>query len=111
MHEEQLLKGVLDIAVLAVLKRGESYGYEIVQYVRDAGLEAVAEASVYGTLRRLETNKLVRSRLVASNQGPARKYFDLTAAGEREFDDMLESWGRVTRAVGALTRMSKERVG
>ena len=83
MNEDQLLKGALDIALLAAIRRRESYGYELVQRIREAGLDRVAEASVYGTLRRLETQRLVRSQLVASKQGPARRYYDLTADGRR----------------------------
>ena len=54
MDKSQLLKGVLDIAVLAVILRGEAYGYEILARLEEAGLEGVGDASVYGTLRRLE---------------------------------------------------------
>lgn len=62
---------------------------------------------VYGTLRRLETQRLVRSRLVPSNQGPARRYYDVTLDGRRA----LDAWQRVTTTVKSLTRQSKERAG
>ncbi len=51
--QSQLLKGVLDLAVLAVLADEDGYGYDVVRRLREGGVEAVAEASVYGTLRRL----------------------------------------------------------
>ena len=53
VDQTQLLKGVLDLAVLAVLDHDDSYGYEVVRRLHDAALGEVAEASVYGTLRRL----------------------------------------------------------
>lgn len=109
MHEGQLLKGALDIAVLAAIRHSESYGYELVQRIRDAGLERVAEPSVYGTLRRLETQRLVRSRVVPSKQGPARRYYDLTADGRDALDEMISSWTDVTKAVDALVDLSTRR--
>ena len=53
MDTTQLLKGVLDVAVLAVLDQEDGYGYDVVRRLRAAGLDDVADASVYGTLRRL----------------------------------------------------------
>ena len=53
MDPTQLVKGVLDLAVLAVIAREDGYGYDVVRRLRAAGLEDVGDASVYGTLRRL----------------------------------------------------------
>ena len=49
MDTTQLLKGVLDVAVLAVLRQEDGYGYDIVRRLREAGLGDVGDASVYGT--------------------------------------------------------------
>ncbi|MGH2718995.1 MAG: PadR family transcriptional regulator, partial [Actinomycetota bacterium] len=49
MDVSQLLKGVLDLAVLAVVRDEDAYGYDIVRKLRQAGLEDVGDASVYGT--------------------------------------------------------------
>src|SRR3954470_1783387 len=53
MDTTQLLKGVLDLAVLAVVSDEDGYGYDVVRRLRAAGIEEVGDASVYGTLRRL----------------------------------------------------------
>jgi PadR family transcriptional regulator PadR len=53
MDTTQLLKGVLHLAVLAVLEREDGYGHQVVRRLRDAGLEEVGDASLYGTPRRL----------------------------------------------------------
>ena len=53
MDTTQLLKGVLDLAVLAVVSERDGYGYDVVRRLRAAGLDDVGDASVYGTLRRL----------------------------------------------------------
>jgi PadR family transcriptional regulator, regulatory protein PadR len=76
-----LLKGVLDVAVLAVLQDKDGYGYDVVRRLRLAGLEDVGDASVYGTLRRLYAGGHLTSYVVPSDEGPHRKYYALNARG------------------------------
>lgn len=104
MDQTQLLKGVLDIAVLAVIVRGEAYGYEILSTLEQAGLDGVGDASVYGTLRRLEQAGHLRSRLVASDSGPARKYYEATASGRELYRAGTDAWRRIGTALGRLER-------
>ena len=66
MQQSQLLKGALDLAVVAALADHESYGYEVLQRLTDAGLAGVGDASVYGVLKRLETMSVLSSQLVPS---------------------------------------------
>ena len=80
MDTTQLLKGVLDLAVLAVVDDEDGYGYDIVRRLRDRGLEDVGDASVYGTLRRLYAAGALTSYVVASETGPHRKYYGITPA-------------------------------
>ena len=81
MDTSQLLKGVLDLAVLAVLDREDGYGYEVVRALRAAGLSEVGDASVYGTLRRLYGAGLLTSYVVPSEEGPHRKYYAINEPG------------------------------
>jgi PadR family transcriptional regulator PadR len=90
----QLLKGVLDLAVLAVLKDEDGYGYDILRRLRSAGLEEVGDASVYGTLRRLFQAGYLTTYVVPSEEGPHRKYYALNAAGRSQ----LTLSGKVWRA-------------
>ena len=83
MDTTQLLKGVLDLAVLAVLDDEDGYGYDVVRRLRAAGLDDVGDASVYGTLRRLFAAGHLTSYVVPSDEGPHRKYYGLNAAGPR----------------------------
>ncbi len=64
MDTTQLLKGVLDVAVLAVVAQEDGYGYDVVRRLRTAGLEGVGDASVYGTLRRLYAGGSLTSYVV-----------------------------------------------
>jgi PadR family transcriptional regulator PadR len=102
VEQSQLLKGVLEIAVLAVLIQGETYGYEILSKLEEAGLDGVGDASVYGTLRRLEQGGHLCSRLVASDSGPARKYYAVTESGVEVYRAGAEAWHRIDRALDVL---------
>jgi PadR family transcriptional regulator, regulatory protein PadR len=102
MDQTQLLKGVLELAVLAVIAKGETYGYEILSTLETAGLDGVGDASVYGTLRRLEQAGHLSSRLQASDSGPARKYYAVTATGRDELLAGTAAWGSINSALGKL---------
>ena len=106
MDPTQLLKGVLDLAVLAVLRDSDGYGYDILRRLRAAGLEDVGDASVYGTLRRLFQAGHLTSYVVPSEEGPHRKYYALNAAGRAQ----LAMSGKVWHSFAAvMDRLLDER--
>jgi PadR family transcriptional regulator PadR len=88
----QLLKGVLDLAVLAALRDEDGYGYDILRRLRAAGLDDVGDASVYGTLRRLFNAGFLNTYVVPSDEGPHRKYYGLNAAGRAELQRSGKIW-------------------
>lgn len=105
MESTQLLKGVLDLAVMAVLDRGDGYGYDVVRRLRAAGLDVVGDASVYGTLRRLQVAGALASYVVPSDEGPHRKYYGLTPQGKATLEDQVKTWtGFVDTMDGLLGR-------
>lgn len=105
MDSTQLLKGVLDTAVLSVLSSGNTYGYDLVRQLRGAGLKEVGDASVYGTLRRLFGGGYLTSEIVPSEEGPARKYYGLNASGRDMLESSSKSWREFT---GVMNRILKE---
>jgi PadR family transcriptional regulator PadR len=98
----QLLRGVIDLVLLSIVAAGPSYGYDIVERLRAAGIADLNEATVYSALRRLETAGALSSKLVASASGPARRYYELTARGARERADALATWRDVARVVDSV---------
>jgi len=108
MDDSQLLKGVLDLAVLSVLDDHDSYGYEIVTRLREAGHERVGEASVYGTLRRLHNDEHVSSYLEPSDSGPHRKYYTLTKEGQRRLRDDVKTWERFVETMTFLLHQEQK---
>lgn len=92
MEISQLLKGVLDLAVLAVLRDGDGYGYDVLRRLRLAGLDEVGDASVYGTLRRLYKGGLLTSYVVPSEEGPHRKYYSVNESGRSRLAESAATW-------------------
>ena len=107
MDNSQVLKGVLDVAVLCAVSEDDCYGYQLVKRLRELGLSDVAEASVYGTLRRLYSAELLSSYLVASEGGPHRKYYTLTSAGKKSLTKGLNEWDRFVGAMKAVARIAR----
>lgn len=102
MDTTQLLKGVLDVAVLAVVAREDGYGYDVVRRLRAAGLDQVGEASVYGTLRRLYASGALTSYVVPSDEGPHRKYYGINAQGRSMLETQRKDWHAFSLALTDL---------
>ncbi|MDH4116249.1 MAG: PadR family transcriptional regulator [Acidimicrobiia bacterium] len=104
MDTTQVLKGVLDTAVLAALSDERTYGYDLVRRLREAGLDEVGEASVYGTLRRLFNNGHLTSEIVPSEEGPARRYYGLNASGRELLERSAKTWKHFSSVMSDLLK-------
>ena len=102
MDTTQLLKGVLDVAVLAVVEAEDGYGYDVVRRLRAAGIEEVGAASVYGTLRRLYAAGALTSYVVPSDEGPHRKYYGINPQGRALLEAQRKDW---TGFAGVMDRL------
>jgi PadR family transcriptional regulator PadR len=102
-RRSQLLRGVLDLCLLAVMGEGAAYGYEMTKRLRARGLSIVGEGSIYPLLGRLERDGFVETRRQASNGGPPRKYYSLSLEGKRALETGVEEWKATRDAIdGAL---------
>jgi PadR family transcriptional regulator PadR len=102
MDSTQLLKGVLDVAVLAAIQDADGYGYDVVRRLRAAGLEEIGDASVYGTLRRLYSAGALTSYVVPSDGGPHRKYYGINSLGRAMLEDQRTSWNQFASTMNGL---------
>jgi len=95
-----LLRGHTDTIVLATLRRGDRYGFEIYKTIRDAagGDHEIKEATLYATYRRLEKDGLVEAYWGDESQGGRRKYYRITDAGRAVFRRNVSAW-RATRDI------------
>jgi PadR family transcriptional regulator PadR len=100
--ETQLRKGVVELAVLASIGRGETYGYRIVEQLQKLeGLE-LTESTVYPVLTRLARDGFLAIRAEESPSGPTRRYYRLTPEGQRRLRQLAESWRTVSQSLSAL---------
>ncbi|MBB4826127.1 PadR family transcriptional regulator [Sporosarcina sp. Te-1] len=96
----QFKKGVLNLCVLVLLDKQDRYGYELVQKISDQ--IAISEGSVYPLLRRLTKEGYFSTYLKESNEGPPRKYYQLTETGRAYLHEQLEEWRAFTNGVNTL---------
>ena len=87
--DTQLKKGLLDILVLTTLKRGDSYGYKLVQDI--SAVMVINESTLYPVLRRLEQQQLV-STYSEEHNSRLRKYYKLTKGGFVRLQEFLGEW-------------------
>lgn len=107
MDTSQLLKGVLDLAVLAVLRDEDGYGYDVLRRLRGGGIEEVGDASVYGTLRRLYKAGYLSSYVVPSDEGPHRKYYGLNDLGRARLIETEQAWRAFAETLDGILRKGK----
>ena len=101
----QWKKGVLDLCVLAMLSRGDSYAYDIASHLaEDIGM---GEGTIYPLMRRMQTAGLVKTYLVETPNGPPRKYYKLTATGRAAFAAQRAEWDVFARSVQKIVGDSK----
>src|ERR1700675_1766242 len=101
-RRSQLLRGVLDLCLLAVMGDGSAYGYEMTKRLRARGLSIVGEGSIYPLLGRLERDGLVETHRAASNGGPPRKYYSLSSLGEGALQVGISEWRAARDAVDGV---------
>ncbi len=89
----EMLKGVLEGIVLAILGRRAAYGYEITAWLRDQGFSDIAEGTVYALLVRIEQRGFVDVEKVPSEKGPPRKVYSLNAQGRQHLEEFWKTWG------------------
>ena len=99
-RRSQLLRGVLDLCLLAVIADEPAYGYEMSKRLRARGLSIVGEGSIYPVLGRLERDGLVETyRAVSDDGGPPRKYFRISTEGGRALEHGLNEWNNARDAI------------
>lgn len=101
-NNTEMLKGVLEGCVLEIISRGETYGYEITQKLRELGFTDVVEGTIYTITMRLEKNNLVNIDKKASTKGPPRKFYTLNAAGQKHLETFWGKWEFVSSKINQL---------
>jgi transcriptional regulator len=102
--EGEMLKGHLDMIVLAALSRGPAHGYAVIQEIhrRSGGAFDLPEGTIYPALHRLEQAGLLSSQWTTSESGRQRRVYTLTKRGTRTLADERAIWQRFADAIGGL---------
>ena len=95
----QMRKGLIELCVMAALRGGDAYGYEILQRLARAEALTISESAVYPILARLAAEGMVKVRVAPSPSGPPRRYYRLTSLGEGRLAEMAEHWRQTKKAV------------
>ena len=107
-HEDQtqLRKGVLELAVLLIIARGQVYSSDILAELEQSDL-IVVEGTLYPLLSRLKNEGLLTYSWQESQNGPPRKYYSLTKAGQQTLQSLTSSWKKLNLSINELITKSK----
>ncbi len=97
--------------ILAILKRGENYGYQIIQSVREisGGDLDWSEPMLYPVLKRMEREGLVKSQWKNTGRGRFRRYYRLTTNGHEELEREKAQWLKVHTAFNKMLELAIEK--
>lgn len=97
----QMRKGILEYCILSVLSRNSCYASDIIKELKEAEV-IVVEGTLYPLLTRQKNAGLLSYRWEESQQGPPRKYYELTDAGRDHLADLDKSWQELVESVNRI---------
>ena len=99
-----MLKGHLDMIVLAALSAGPAHGYAVIEEIRRRSGQAfdLPEGTISPALHRLEQAGLLVSRWTTSESGRRRRVYALTRRGDRALAERRALWQQFSDAIGGL---------
>jgi PadR family transcriptional regulator len=102
--EGEMLKGHLDLIVLAALAGAPAHGYAIIEEIRRKSGHAfdLPEGTIYPALHRLEQAGFLSSRWTTAESGRKRRVYALTRSGHRALAERRAIWARFSDAIGGL---------
>ena len=98
----QLRRGTVEYCVLALLRDGERYGFDLVRELSDGVGLVTSEGTIYPLLTRLRKDQMVTTSWQESESGPPRRYYRLTEAGHAALSSFVEEWARFRDSVDAI---------
>ncbi|MCT4619269.1 MAG: PadR family transcriptional regulator [Marinisporobacter sp.] len=102
----QFKKGVLELCVLSILSNKDCYGYELVHNISES--ITISEGTIYPLLRRLTKEGLFTTYLKESQEGPPRKYYQLTEEGKKAKEELTKEWFVFVEGVNKIIGRDEE---
>jgi PadR family transcriptional regulator, regulatory protein PadR len=103
----QLRRGTVEYCVLALLRDGERYGFELVRELSESAGLVTSEGTIYPLLTRLRKEQLVTTTWQESESGPPRRYYRLTESGRAVLTAFVQEWSRFRDSVDAILNGGK----
>lgn len=97
----QMRKGILEYCILSVLSKNSCYASDIIKELKEAKV-IVVEGTLYPLLTRQKNAGLLSYRWEESQQGPPRKYYELTSEGKEYLTDLDLSWDELVESVNLI---------
>lgn len=107
----QMRKGILELCVLAIVSRDETYGYAIVERLGSIPGMEVTESTVYPLLARLANEGMMQQRVAKGPNGPSRRYYSLSSDGKTRLAELTSAWGTIVDSVSVLLSQPITTVG
>jgi PadR family transcriptional regulator PadR len=101
----QLRRGVLEFCVLALLRDGERYSFDLVRALGDVDGLVTSEGTLYPLLGRLRREGMVQSTWRESTSGPPRRYYRITQDGDAALRVFASQWARFRDSVDTLMEL------
>src|SRR5579872_2175718 len=104
MIDKELVAASTEPLILSLLDRGESYGYELIQEVKQLSGDKIrwTDGMLYPVLHRMEDNGWIKSRWVEMENGRKRKYYSIKKDGHQALKDKREQWTMISSVLGGL---------
>ena len=96
----QLKRGLIEVCVLAAIRKQDSYGYQIIKDI--SPYLSISESTLYPILKRLESNGYLTVYSIEHN-GRLRKYYQITQAGLGKIEDFKQEWNKLQKAYDFIT--------
>lgn len=106
--KSQLMRGNLEGCILKIISIKTTYGYEILEYLRNNGFDSLTEGTIYPLVLRLEKLGFVRFEMRTSPLGPKRKYYTITDKGRTYLDEFQLCWKKTNDAVKNILSLVEE---
>jgi len=97
----QMRKGILEYCILSILSRNSCYASDIIKELKEAKV-IVVEGTLYPLLTRQKNAGLLSYRWEESQQGPPRKYYELSPEGKEYLKDLDNSWDELVESVNLI---------
>jgi len=106
-----ILQGTLDLMVLQTLEAmGPLHGYGIARRIEQISEDVLQlnQGTIYAALLRLQQRRWISATWGTSDNNRKAKYYSLTAAGRRRFQDEARNWERMADIVSSVLKTSQE---